>query len=68
MICDPQLGKGLALTSSCRPDVGTARVDFPGGSADDLYTSIQKIMELDGETKVFSGEQLNKNKRALVGW
>lgn len=44
----------MMLTS--RPDVGTARADFPGGSADALYSSIQRIMRLGGDTKVFSGE------------
>ncbi len=35
------------------PDFGTARADFPGGSALDLYNSIQKILELPGNTKLF---------------
>ena len=44
--------------SQIRPDVGTARVDFPGGSASELYASIQKILELNGDVRIFSGEQL----------
>ncbi len=35
------------------PDFGTARADFPGGSADDLYNSIQKILSLPEETRLF---------------
>ena len=35
------------------PDFGTARADFPGGSADDLYRSIQKILSLPEETRLF---------------
>jgi len=35
------------------PDFGTARCDFPGGSASRLYESIQKIFELPGETRLF---------------
>ncbi|MFT4861423.1 MAG: glyoxylase-like metal-dependent hydrolase (beta-lactamase superfamily II) [Pseudohongiellaceae bacterium] len=35
------------------PDAGTARADFPGGNAAQLFDSIQKIMQLPGETKVF---------------
>ncbi len=35
------------------PDFGTARADFPGGSAADLYKSIQKILSLPEETKLF---------------
>lgn len=35
------------------PDVGTARCDFPGGSATTLYASIQKLLSLPGETRLF---------------
>lgn len=37
------------------PDFGTARCDFPGGSAADLYDSIQKILALPDETRIFVG-------------
>ena len=35
------------------PDSGTARADFPGGDARALYRSIQKILALPGETRIF---------------
>ncbi len=35
------------------PDFGTARCDFPGGSAETLYNSIQKLFTLPDETRVF---------------
>ncbi|PHS40173.1 MAG: MBL fold metallo-hydrolase [Robiginitomaculum sp.] len=35
------------------PDFGTARCDFPGGSAKTLYKSIQKLFALPDETRVF---------------
>lgn len=35
------------------PDYGTARVDFPGGSAAQLYDSIQKIFSLPDDTRLF---------------
>ncbi len=35
------------------PDVGTARADFPGGDAHQLYRSIQKILSLPPDTKLF---------------
>lgn len=35
------------------PDVGTARCDFPGGSASTLYQSIQKLFMLDKNTEVY---------------
>ncbi len=36
------------------PDYGTARCDFPGGDAAKLYASIQRILELPGETRLFT--------------
>lgn len=35
------------------PDVGTARCDFPGGSANNLYKSIQKILSYPANTRLF---------------
>ncbi|MHA6206186.1 MBL fold metallo-hydrolase [Dyella soli] len=35
------------------PDYGTARCDFPGGDAGQLYRSIQRIFALPGDTRVF---------------
>ncbi|MEQ9198898.1 MAG: MBL fold metallo-hydrolase, partial [Rhodospirillales bacterium] len=34
------------------PDYGTARCDFPGGSARQLYKSIQKVLSLPDETQI----------------
>ncbi|CAN5116539.1 MBL fold metallo-hydrolase [soil metagenome] len=35
------------------PDVGTARADFPGGDAHQLYRSIQRLLQLPPETVVY---------------
>ena len=35
------------------PHLGTARADFPGGSAEILYNSIQKILSLPDSTKIY---------------
>ncbi|MGR4067302.1 MBL fold metallo-hydrolase [Halomonas sp. LR3S48] len=35
------------------PDYGTARCDFPGGDARTLFQSIQKVLALPGETRLF---------------
>jgi glyoxylase-like metal-dependent hydrolase (beta-lactamase superfamily II) len=35
------------------PDYGTARADFPGGDARQLYRSIQKLLALPPETRLF---------------
>ena len=38
-----------------QPDFGTARSDFPGGSAEELFRSIQAILALPEETRLFTG-------------
>ncbi len=35
------------------PDLGSARADFPGGDARELYSSIQKILSYPDETELF---------------
>lgn len=35
------------------PDYGTARADFPGGDAGQLYRSIKRLLELPRETRIF---------------
>jgi glyoxylase-like metal-dependent hydrolase (beta-lactamase superfamily II) len=38
-----------------QPDFGTARADFPGGDARQLWRSIQEILALPDETRLFTG-------------
>ena len=45
------------------PDSGTSRADFPGGSADDLYASIERILALPGETRIFVGHDYGRGGR-----
>lgn len=49
-----------------QPDYGTARADFPGGSADDLFDSVQRLYSLPGETRVFTGHDYQPNGRPLA--
>src|SRR5690606_11253568 len=37
------------------PDGGTARADFPGGSASQLWRSIQALLALPDDTRLFTG-------------
>src|SRR5690606_28927950 len=37
------------------PDFGTARTDFPGGDAAALYRSIQRLLDLPEDTRMFVG-------------
>jgi glyoxylase-like metal-dependent hydrolase (beta-lactamase superfamily II) len=50
------------------PDYGTARADFPGGSATDLYRSIRKILSRDPETRLFVGHDYLPAGRTTYHW
>lgn len=45
------------------PDGGTARADFPGGSARVLWESIQRVMALPDDTRLFTGHDYMPNGR-----
>jgi len=46
------------------PDVGTARADFPGGDARQLYRSIRKLLDLPPETRLFMCHDYPPNDRS----
>ena len=48
------------------PDFGTARCDFPGGSANDLYASAQRLLGLPDSTKVFVGHDYGPGGRSIA--
>ncbi|WP_413852886.1 MBL fold metallo-hydrolase [Albidovulum sp.] len=50
------------------PDFGTARCDFPGGSAAMLYNSIQKILALPDATRLFVGHDYKAPGRDAFAW
>jgi glyoxylase-like metal-dependent hydrolase (beta-lactamase superfamily II) len=50
------------------PDYGTARSDFPGGSAVELYASIRKILALPAETRMFVGHDYLPEGRTEFHW
>jgi glyoxylase-like metal-dependent hydrolase (beta-lactamase superfamily II) len=45
------------------PDSGTARCDFPGGDARQLWRSIQRILYLPADTRLFTGHDYRPNGR-----
>jgi glyoxylase-like metal-dependent hydrolase (beta-lactamase superfamily II) len=50
------------------PDYGTARADFPGGDAATLYRSIQKILALPPQTRIFVGHDYLPEGREEFRW
>lgn len=48
------------------PDSGTGRCDFPGGSAEDLYASIQRLYAFPPETPVFVGHDYQPGGRDVA--
>jgi uncharacterized protein (TIGR01244 family) len=45
------------------PDSGTARTDFPGGSAKTLWASMQQILALPDDTRLFTGHDYQPHGR-----
>jgi glyoxylase-like metal-dependent hydrolase (beta-lactamase superfamily II) len=50
------------------PDFGTARCDFPGGSAENLWQSIQRILALPDATRIFVGHDYKAEGRDNFAW
>jgi glyoxylase-like metal-dependent hydrolase (beta-lactamase superfamily II) len=50
------------------PDYGTARADFPGGDARQLYRSIRRILALPGETRLFMCHDYKAPGRDRYAW
>ncbi|MDR5652091.1 MBL fold metallo-hydrolase [Ruixingdingia sedimenti] len=50
------------------PDFGTARCDFPGGSAETMYDSVQKILSLPDQTRIFVGHDYKAPGRDDYAW
>ncbi|MCC5957225.1 MAG: MBL fold metallo-hydrolase [Natronohydrobacter sp.] len=50
------------------PDFGTARCDFPGGSAEKMWDSVQKILSLPEETRIFVGHDYKAEGRDTYAW
>ncbi len=49
-----------------QPDYGSARCDFPGGDAGELYDSIQRLYALPPATRLFTGHDYQPGGRALA--
>ncbi|KAF6841968.1 metallo-beta-lactamase domain-containing protein [Colletotrichum plurivorum] len=47
-------------------DVGSARCDFPGGNARDLFASVRTLLDLPEDTKLWTGHDYPPNGRGPV--
>ncbi len=50
------------------PDFGTARCDFPGGSAAVMFDSVQRILSLPDATRIFVGHDYKAPGRDVFAW
>lgn len=50
------------------PDFGTARADFPGGDAHQLFRSIRRLLSLPGETRLFLCHDYKAPGRDEYAW
>lgn len=50
------------------PDYGTARADFPGGDAHQLYRSIRRLLSLPRETRLFLCHDYKAPRRDRFAW
>lgn len=50
------------------PDYGTARADFPGGDARQLFRSIRRILSLPPATRVFTCHDYKAPGREIYAW
>jgi glyoxylase-like metal-dependent hydrolase (beta-lactamase superfamily II) len=51
-----------------QPDFGTARCDFPGGSAEQMWDSVQRILALPDETRIFTCHDYKAEGRDFYAW
>ncbi|KAJ5267149.1 hypothetical protein N7478_009957 [Penicillium angulare] len=49
-------------------DIGTARCDFPGGNANDLFQSSRKILSLGDHVKIWPGHDYPPGGRDPIPW
>lgn len=57
-------GKIFVGDTMFAPNLGTARCDFPGGSAEQLYNTIQRFFTLPDDTTVYLGHDYPKDGAA----
>ncbi|PYE83740.1 MBL fold metallo-hydrolase [Pseudoroseicyclus aestuarii] len=59
---------GFIHDTLMQPDAGTARADFPGGDSAALWDSIQAILALPEQTRLFIGHDYGTKTRSTPEW
>ena len=59
---------GFAGDTLFMPDYGTARADFPGGDAGQLFRSIRRLLSLPRETRLFMCHDYKAPGRDTYAW
>lgn len=65
-VCYHVAGNAFVGDTFFMPDSGTARCDFPGGSAEELYQSLQRILALPDDTQLWMCHDYQPNGRDLA--
>ncbi|MBE0459700.1 MAG: MBL fold metallo-hydrolase [Pseudoalteromonas prydzensis] len=65
-VCYLVAGNAFVGDTFFMPDSGTARCDFPGGSAKQLYQSLQRILSLPDQTILWMCHDYQPNGRELA--
>lgn len=58
----------LSGDSILHPDIGTARCDFPGGDAQELFESCQRLLQLPGHVRIWPGHDSRPGGREPIAW
>ena len=58
----------LVFVGDClfMPDFGSGRCDFPGGDARTLYASVQRLLSLPDQTRIFTGHDYGPDGRPVA--
>ncbi len=68
-ICAYKIGDAVFVGDTLfMPDYGTARADFPGGDAHQLYRSIQRLLRLPDDTRLFMCHDYKAPGRDDYAW
>ena len=65
-----RIGNVFCGDSIFHADIGSARCDFPGGSAKSLYSSARKLLDLPDDVKIWTGHDypVSPGRSEAIPW